>query len=1128
MYKQGFAFEQWVVTPGDSTVAGPYGETRLEPRVMDVLVHLAAHSAEVVSRNDLIDTVWGGAVVGEEVLSRCIYQIRRALGESSREPRFIQTVPKRGYRLNAPVVDLADAAGSIDAESWAQGSPFRGLDTFDAEHAPVFFGRTRATFEALTALRQQVAMGKSFLLLLGASGVGKSSLARAGILSNLLQSHDAKRWYHDVFTPGLAREGPIVALRNSLSRALALSTDQDDELLQIVTQDVEGIARFLGEEERIVLVTDQLEEVFSGTHIEEHQRHEFFDAIERLTASGYCWVVSTLRSDFYPHCSAYPALMRLKKAGGQYDVRPMGPAEIQRAIRLPATAAGLKFDRDRSTSVTLDEAIYEAAVGHPKMLPLLEFTLQALYDTRSSDNMLTFNAYDRIGGLEGSLACRAESVFKSLPTEQQALLPYVMSRMVSLRDNQAISASCPLEDFPTQPARELIQSFVDARLFSTELGASGAPQVAVTHETLLSQWPRIQEWVEENRDLIRVRQRVVAACARWENESQRDDLLLPRGKALEEAKALAQSPGIELKARENDYVDASHRRANRRRRFERAGIAGLAALTLAAGVLAWQAIAQRNAAVEQRAIAKRETLAANETADFLLDIFSSADPSEASGGQLTAKRVLDEANARLDSGLVAQAGLRTRLRALIARAYRGIGLYTDAEALLRQADREAQSIGTLTEREQLEIRYQLADTLFRRGDLEAAETLHAEILSRRQELFGEADLDTAFSQAARAHELWRDGEIGDAEALFRQVLSTRQEVLGERHKLVTDVLSTLGSLYYSQGILDEAERFHRAAVEQGEETYGQRSIRLAIALSNLAHVESDPAESEALFNRSLAIRREVVGPDHILVARAEEKLAMFYAQQGEPEQAEPLYRQAIRKVAMSDEGSSALGWSQNTFARFLESQKRSDEAIDLYRDARDNFASQLGDGHRWTLVVHGNLASANYAAGKISAALQVFEEAIAAARSAEAPSELAIADLQRAYTDVLLHNGDVVEARRAIRASVDYYGRDAELHRSSLSSALGRQAEALFLSGQLPDALASARKALELSIEGSNESASYTEYLIGIILAESGDCVSALSMFDDGLTSVAAEARTGPQWERLETQIEAARDRCAK
>ncbi len=1136
MYEQGFAFDQWMITPADSTVSGPYGETHLEPRVMDVLIHLALGNGEVVTRNDLIDAVWGGAVVGDEVLSRCIYQIRRALGESSREPRFIQTVPKRGYRLNAKVVDLGDATGAENTESWSDGSPFRGLEAFDTAHAPVFFGRTRATFEALTALRQQAATGKPFLLLLGASGVGKSSLARAGLLSNLLKSQDASLWHYDVFTPGSSRAGPVHALLESLSRALDQRLENEPDVMTIVAGDADTIstgttetmARLLGNEERVILVIDQLEEVFATSHIDDKQRHDFFNALERLVCSGLCWIVATLRSDFYPNCANYPALMRLRKGIGQYDVRPLGPTEIQQTIRLPAVAAGLKFEHNSASGRKLDEMIYEAAAAHPNMLPLLEFTLQRLYEARSQDKLLTIDAYERIGGLKGSLARRAEDVFADLPTGQQDSFPLVMSRLVRLRGELAASEPCPLDEVSAQGASELVQAFIDARLFSTELGADGSPSVSVTHETLLSEWPRLRTWIDDNRDRIRVHQRVATACERWFLEAKPDDLLLPRGKSLEEATALLEVPGINLSSREKFYVEQSSRRASRRRRLERAGIAALVVLTIAAGSLAWQALEQRNDALNQRAIAERETAAATETADFLLDIFNSADPSETSGGQLTAKRMLDESIARLDSGLVTQDDLRTRLRALVARAYKGIGLYSEAEELLRRADAEAALHGEISERERLEIRYQIADTLFQQGKLDESEALHAEILARRIELFGDRDLDTVSSQSARAHELWRDGNVHEAETLFQQVLSTRQEQLGKRHSLVTEILTTLGSLYYSRGMMDEATKYHRAAAEQAEETYGERSIGLAIALSNLAHVESDPAESEALFNRSLAIRREVLGPNHILVARAEEILASFYAREGEPERAEPLFRQAIRKIAISDEGPAALGWLQNSFAKFLENENRYEEAIDLYKESRDNFATQLGDGHRWTLVVHGNLALANYLAGDVDTARHIFEDAITAAFSAEVPSERAIADLHRAYTDVLLQSGDLVEAERSIRVAVDYYERDSELNAASLASALGRKAEVLFLAENAPEALVSAKRAQELSFAGANESNAYLQFLIGVLLAPSGDCDGVRAMFAEGSSLISIDARTGPQWMRLEPYVDRARQQCAQ
>ena len=433
----------------------------------------------------------------------------------------------------------------------------------------------------------------------------------------------------------------------------------------------------------------------------------------------------------------------------------------------------------------------------------------------------------------------------------------------------------------------------------------------------------------------------------------------------------------------------------------------------------------------------------------------------------------------------------------------------------------------MSERERLEIRYQLADTLLARGEFEAAEAIHAEVLTQRQALFGDGDLDTASSQMAHGHELWRDGDIGDAEAIFTQVLSTRQEILGDRHELVTDTLTTLGSLYYSQGMMAEAARFHRAAAEQAEETYGERSIRLAIALSNLAHVETDPAESEALFNRSLAIRQEILGPEHALVIRAEQILAGFYAAQGEPERAEPLYRQSIRKAALSQEDPQLLGWSQNSFARFLEREGRYDEAISMYSESRSSFARQLGDGHRWTLVVHGNLAGAYHLAGDHVTALEVVSAAVDAARSAEAPSELAIADLQRTLADISMELGRLADADEAISAAIEFYERNADLYRRSLTAALSGYTEVLFLRGRTEEALAVAERVTAIRGD-ANEGSWYLALLTAAILADSEECAAARSLISEHGAALTETGYTAPRWQRLKSYVESATQRCVE
>ena len=102
-YENGFYLSDQRIEPARCTILTAEGENRVEPRVMDVLILMVTHAGEVVTRDEFIKTIWNGTFVTDEVLSRCIYRLRQALGDNPRKPRFIETVSKRGYRLIAPV-----------------------------------------------------------------------------------------------------------------------------------------------------------------------------------------------------------------------------------------------------------------------------------------------------------------------------------------------------------------------------------------------------------------------------------------------------------------------------------------------------------------------------------------------------------------------------------------------------------------------------------------------------------------------------------------------------------------------------------------------------------------------------------------------------------------------------------------------------------------------------------------------------------------------------------------------------------------------------------------------------------------------------------------------------------------
>jgi hypothetical protein len=509
-------------------------------------------------------------------------------------------------------------AETVQPVRWHRGSPYRGLEVFDIEHSPIYCGRTDAVSTLLEALRRQAADSRAFVLVTGMSGCGKSSLVRAGLLASLCHPGVVEGiglWRTAVFRPAdspnpvgslaaaLLSDPALPELKASVSDAselTALLLESPKAVVPLVKTALTRAAETVQRAEqlpdppaaRLGVLIDQLEEIFTNETVTDAERERFVAAISALARSGVVWVVATLRSDLYGRASQIRELTELKEGSGQFDLQPPTAAEVSQIVRQPARMAGLRFEERADTHEQLDDVLRDAATRHPEALPLLEFTLEELYRRAGPDRLLTFQAYDEIGGVEGALARRAEEVYLALGPDAQAALPEILTALVSVSlgsDQGAARRRAAYDAVATTPgAQGLVRAFVESRLFVTDRDQHGHPVVSVAHEALLRHWPRLRDWIDQNAGMLRAKARLSAATALWVEQARLDSLLLPEGAPLTDAQKLVARSRASLSDDERAYVAASTARAKgtrqgRLRRRIAAAAAALLVLGAAAG-----------------------------------------------------------------------------------------------------------------------------------------------------------------------------------------------------------------------------------------------------------------------------------------------------------------------------------------------------------------------------------------------------------------------------------------------------------------------------------------------------------------------------------------------------------------
>jgi len=564
-----FRLGEWLVEPRLNRISRSDTEVQLETKAMDVLVLLARRAGEVVSHAELQDAVWQTEFVSYNTLAVRVSELREALGDDARDPRYIETIHKRGYRLIAEVTFRA--AGEPDSAALAEmqpeepdeRSPYPGLSAFSEADAADFFGREAE----IAALWRKIA-GRRLLAVIGSSGAGKSSLVRAGIVAR-----GPPGWRAVVCKPG---EDPSLAMARALAPDLAGDAEEMQSLLAFHNPDMAlaVVSRWRGRWDEALIVIDQFEELFTLNSSE--VQVEFVSLLRRLVDAAGTHVLLVLRDDFLVECHRHPELAPI------FSELTVVSAPSEKGLRQALTQPAARRLYGFETAVLIDEMVgqVEAERG---ALPLLAFAVSRLWELRDRERrLLTQEAYQRIGGVGGALAQHAEETLQAIGEERLPLVRELFRNLVTAQGTRAVRSWVDLLSvFPTgqrQDAESVLRALVDARLLTSfEDEANGGGEegahhgVEVVHESLLGAWPRLQRWRTEDEGSAQLRDQLRQAARLWEEKGRPDDLLWTGTSYREYLLWRERYPGG-LSGVDEAFGTAMTRLAERRRRRRRAAL----------------------------------------------------------------------------------------------------------------------------------------------------------------------------------------------------------------------------------------------------------------------------------------------------------------------------------------------------------------------------------------------------------------------------------------------------------------------------------------------------------------------------------------------------------------------------
>ncbi|WP_262696196.1 winged helix-turn-helix domain-containing protein [Kordiimonas aquimaris] len=611
MINTAFYLDDLLVEPQKNLVHLPSGPTYIQPRLMDVLVILCSRRGRVLSAEKLLELCWSNKALGDNPVHKCVAELRRFLGDQAKAPKYIKTIPRKGYMIIAEVSEIG-LSGSVAVDFWLDRTPYPGKRSYDTTEAAIFFGRTQVIEEISKHLYLLSGKTTPWIHIVGAPRCGVSSLLKAGIIPYLNKTESCAGKLSGIYLFDFlehAEIAPHQALLYWLFQEGLMSRDKTrshyEQLLVSSLEGDTGAADLLNvafRKNQHKAPTDKLSTlIIDHLNIPLDCGSTKYIALlglllSKLSESGYFRLITAAKpasKKILHQCSVNFA------RAFRYTVPEFNQSEIEDVLRFPAIAAGLEFDFDETAREPLDAIIVHDISKQQVPVGAIQEMLFYLYHGRSQ-NRITFRQYRQMGGVAGFLAKQADEVLAEVSEKERRSLSYLIVSFIKLNaagDDLVCADPMLLNTLGSDSEKQLIAKLIDSNILKATI-VDGWIGVQLAHRGLIEKWSICSTWLGTNIETMYARHDLKTAADRWKSHDKQERYLGISRETANKARQISHHPSYAFLPHELTFIEKSAAQMSRRKRIRHTAIGVISSAAIGLAALSYSLI-QKNTQLQQ-------------------------------------------------------------------------------------------------------------------------------------------------------------------------------------------------------------------------------------------------------------------------------------------------------------------------------------------------------------------------------------------------------------------------------------------------------------------------------------------------------------------------------------------------